>query len=131
MTKPVKNITITTLDEKSNEVSAAFDTGSFYTIIREDKIPTGAAVLQMLNPKNFRTAGQGGKLNVTGDISLVMTIGEKMIQDSALVSPDLISDMLIGAGTMQKWHITISNKTGETEIIMDHDMRDPEITEVD
>ena len=131
MSKPVKNITITTSDEKSKEVSAVFDTGSFYTIVREDKIPTGAAILQMLNPKQFRTAGQTGKLNVTGDITLTMTIGEKMIQDSALVSPDLVSDMLVGAKTMQAWDISITNKSGKTEIIIGHDMRDPEITEVD
>ena len=131
MSKPVQKIIITTNDEKSTEINAVFDSGSFYTIIRQDRIPRGAAVLERLNTQTFRTAGQGGKLNITGDISLTFTIGDKMIHDSAFVSPDLVSDMLLGAKTMQAWDISITNNKGKTEIIIGHDMRDPEITEVD
>ena len=131
MSKPIRNITITTLDEKSREVSAVFDTGSFYTIIREDRLPIGAVMEQQTKPLEFGTASQGGKLRVKGGIIFVMTIGEKMIKDDALVSPDLARDMLIGAKTMQAWDISILNKSGKTEIIVGHDMRDPDITEVD
>ncbi|MBI2059133.1 MAG: hypothetical protein HYT87_05115 [Nitrospirae bacterium] len=67
----------------------------------------------------------------TAGVTLVMTIGEKMIQDDALVSPDLGQDMLVGAGTMQKWDIIIRNRNGKTKVIVGRDMRDPEITEVD
>lgn len=130
MSKPIKNITITTSGDKSSEVSAIFDTGSFYTIVREDRIPSGAPVLQ-LKTQTFRIAGKGGNLHITGDIVLTMTIGEKMIKDSALVSPDLVSDILLGAKTMQAWDISIRNKNGKTEIYVGHDMRDPEIMEVD
>lgn len=131
MSKPIKKIIVKTNDEKTAEVNAVFDTGSFYTIIRQDRIPAGSAILPRLNTQQFRTAGQGGKLNVIGDISLTLTIGDKMIQDSAFVSPDLVSDMLIGAKTMQAWDISIQNKNGHTEIHIGYDMRDPEITEVD
>jgi hypothetical protein len=54
-----------------------------------------------------------------------------MIEDAALVSSNMSSDMLIVAKTMQAWDITIKNENGKTEIVIGHDMRDPEITEVD
>lgn len=131
MSKPVKKITITTADEKTGEVNAVFDRGSFYTIIRQDKIPAGATVLPQLHLQTFRTAGEGGRVNISAHIHLIMSIGDKMIDDSALVSPNLVSDLLIGAKTIQAWDISILNKNGNTQIQIGHDMRDPEITEVD
>ncbi len=131
MSKPIREIIITTLDEKSAKVRAVFDTGSFNTIIRADKVPSGAVVLHRVTPLEFRGASHGSKLTVTGAVELVMSIGEKMIEDDAMVSPDLAQDMLIGAKTMQAWDITIQNKNGETKIIVGHDMRDPDIIEVD
>src|SRR3989304_2512662 len=96
MSKPIKKIIITTVDEKSAEINAVFDSGSYWTIIREDKIPAGAAILKKTNPESFRTAAPGGKVEISGYIELIMQIGDKMIQDSAHISPNLFSDMLLG-----------------------------------
>lgn len=131
MGKPVKEITIATLEEKTSTVLALFDCGSFFSIIREDKVPKGATVVWRATPKEFKTATEGGKLIVTGELPLVMTIGEKMIEDSVLVSPHLAQDMLVGAGTMQKWDISIVNINGQTDVVVKHDLRDPQINEVD
>lgn len=130
MSKPIREIGISTLDEKERKVSAVFDTGSFYTILREDKVPSGAMVLRRVKPLEFRGASVGSKLTVTGSIELIFTIEGKMIEDSALISPDLAQDMLVGAKTMQAWDITIKNSNGHTTVIVGRDMRDPEITEV-
>jgi hypothetical protein len=54
-----------------------------------------------------------------------------MIDAQVLVSNELGADMLIGAQTMQSWDISIINTKGNTKINVAHDMRDPEITEVD
>lgn len=131
MSKLVSEVTISTMDEKSGNVKAVFDTGSFNTIVREDRLPAGAPIERRLTPLEFRTAAQGGKLRVIGVIVLSITIGDKMIQDDAMVSPDLAQDMLVGAKTMQAWDITIQNQNGQTKIIVGHDMRDPDIIEVD
>ncbi len=131
MSKPVKEVTITTLEDKTAQVLAVFDSGSFFSIIREDKIPSGATVVWRVTPKEFKTAAEGGKLVVTGELPLVITVGEKMIEDSILVSPHLGQDMLVGAGTMQKWDISIINTNGKTDVVIRHDLRDPLITEVD
>ena len=53
-----------------------------------------------------------------------------MIEAGVLISPELGSDMLIGAQTMQSWDISIINTKGKTKINVKHDMRDPEINEV-
>src|SRR2546428_5412865 len=101
MSKPIANVKITTLEDRSAEASAVFDSGSFYTIIRENKVPEGAMITWRATPKEFNTAASGGRLKVTGGISMVISIGDKMIDDLVLVSPNLAQEMLIGAGTMQ------------------------------
>lgn len=131
MGKPVLNIKLITADEKTVRVKAVFETGSFYTIVREDILPEGTQVIKYKTAKEFGTAGRGGKIRITGETGFVICIGDKMVDDRARVSPDLNSEMIIGAETMQSWDITIKNKNGSTEVIVGHDMRDPEITEVD
>lgn len=131
MSKPILPIRVTTLDEKTAEVRAVFDTGSFYTIIREDKVPKGASVLRRSTVKELRAASKGSRVTAVAEVFLVLTIGEKMVEDAALISPDLAQEMLVGAGTMQKWDISIMTTNGKTEVVVARDMRDPDITEVD
>ena len=122
---------IVTPDEKSNTVKAVFDTGSFYSILREDKVPAGAAILRRKKPRTLRTAAKGGQFSAIGELSLALTIGDRQIDDVVSVSSDLSQEMLVGTGTMQKWGISIVNHNGRTEVVIGRDMRDPDITEVD
>ena len=131
MSKPVVEIEITTLDEKSAKVQAVFDTGSFYSIVREDMVPSRAAIVNRATPRTFRTAAKGTTSTVTGKVDLVLTIGDKQIEGSAHVSPGLSQEMLVGAGTMQMWDLSIINRNGKTEVSVGRDMHDPQITEVD
>src|SRR5688572_8424486 len=131
MTKPIQEIKITTPDEKSAIVKAVFDSGSFYTILREDKVPAGARVLERKHARTFRTAAKEGSLSATGELPLVLTIGDREVDDLALISSELSQEMLIGAGTMQKWDISIVNRDGRTEVSVGRDMRDPDVIEVD
>ena len=131
MGKPVLDIKITSPDEKSAIVRAVFDSGSFYSILREDKIPKGAMILRRKVARSFRAAAKGSRLSATGELSLVMTIGDKQIDDVVLISSGPPQEMLVGAGTMQKWDISILNRNGRTELSVGRDMRDPEIIEVD
>lgn len=131
MSKPILNVKITTPNEKKGTVNALFDTGSFYTIIRRDCFPEGGSIFEFAKAKRFGTAGQRGKIRIVGETNLVVSIGNRMINTSAFVSPDLKREMLIGAGTMQMWDITIRNRKGKTIVLVGRDMRDPEITEID
>jgi len=131
MSKPVLPVRITNVAGRTVAIPALFDTGSFYTLIREDRLPPGTVVLRYRVPEVLRGAPRGSKLRVIGETGVVIAIGGKRIRDSALVSPDLAREMILGTGTMQKWDITIRNRNGRTRVVVERDMRDPEITEVD
>lgn len=132
MSKPIIEITITTVvEEKSATVNAVFDTGSFYTLLREGRLPPGASIQRYKSPQTMKTAAQKGSIRVIGVTELILAVENKMIRDSVLISPDLSRDMLIGAKTMQAWDISILNKKGRTRVVVGRDMRDPDITEVD
>jgi len=131
VSNPIREIKITTPDERSAVVQAVFDSGAFYTILREDKVPAGASVLRRKHPRPFRTAAKGGSLLATGELPLVLTIGDKEVDDLALISSDLSQEMLVGAGTMQKWDISIVNRNGSTDVVVGRDMHDPDVIELD
>ncbi|MBI2060940.1 MAG: hypothetical protein HYT87_14325 [Nitrospirae bacterium] len=130
MSKPIREVTIQTLDEKVARLRAVVDSGSFYSIIREDRIPPTQTIARQTMPTQLRVA-QGGQIRVVGEVPLFITLEGRMIRDSALVTPDLVQDMLVGAKTMQAWDISVLNDNGETTVRVGLDMRDPDITEVD
>ena len=119
-----------TPEEKKGEANALFDSGSFYTILQKDILPKGTKLSIYKTKREFGTADKKGKIEITAIINLVIKIGNKMIETSAYVSPDLSTEFIIGAKTMQSWDITIKNKNGKTTIVVGHDMRDEEITRV-
>jgi hypothetical protein len=79
----------------------------------------------------LRAATRGSPLQIAGTAELLMRVGKKVIMDDALVASNLAREMIVGAGTMQKWDISIRNRNGSTRVVMGRDMHDPEITEVD
>lgn len=126
MSKPVFEIEITSVDQKSSKVVAVFDSGSFPTIVRLDKLPS-QQLLKYTKPEIYGGAVQGSKLNVIGCTRLIVEYKGRMFYTIAEVAPQLSAEMLIGARTMQEWDITIKNKNGKTEITIGHDMRDPDL----
>lgn len=131
MSKPVLDIEIRTPDDEARTVQAVLGTGSFYTIVREDRVPSAASVVRRNSPRTLRAAAVGSQLTTVGEVSLTLSIDGREIDDIALVSPNLSQEMLVGAGTMQKWDIIIVNRNGHTEVSIRRDMHDPDITEVD
>lgn len=131
MSKPILDVIIKTIDKKKKKITALFDAGSFYTIVRADSLPSSSrAVFYYKKSEKLGTAQKQGKVTIIGETSLIITIGEKMIKTHALISKDLSREMIIGTETMQVWDITIKNHRGKPQIIVGHDMRDPDITEV-
>lgn len=131
MSKPIREVEIKTAEGKKAAVDAVLDSGSFYSVIREDCLPRGVNVLKLKHRKMFGTARRGGKLPVTAQIVLDIRLEGRWIEGEFLVSPSLGSDMLIGAGLMQMWDISIKNKNGHTKILVGRDMNDPDIQAVE
>ncbi len=123
MGKPVQRVKISTIDERSAVVEAVFDTGSFITIVRESALPKDAPVLRYPEEKTR-------KLRIVGETYLVIEIDGHPISVMASVSPDLSRELLIGAGAMQSWDVSIRNENGHTRVEVGHDLRDPGIHEV-
>ena len=126
--KPIVPIKIFSLNKTSKNVNAVFDSGSYYTIVRTDKLPDNTNIIG--EHQFFGTANKKGRLKIIGETILIISIGKKMIKSEVLISDELGSDMLICAQTMQCWDISIINKNGKTKINIEHDMRDPEINAV-
>lgn len=77
-------------------------------------------------------SGMGGRCRGRrgSEQALAVSIGNKTIRDTALVSERFASEMLVGAETMQEWDITIKDRNRKTKVIDCRDMRDPRITGV-
>ncbi|MBI4667926.1 MAG: hypothetical protein HY747_01880 [Elusimicrobia bacterium] len=131
MSKPIERIKVTTLDGKNFYVKALFDTGAFYTLIRQDFVPAHTSIEKYRRPALFTTAARQGNVKAIGELGLILAIAGKMIKTTAMVTVDLKREFILGAMTMQEWDIDILNKNGKTKIRIGRDMRDPEITEVD
>ncbi len=131
MTKPVREIDITTIGGKKGHVEALIDTGSFYTLIREDCLPKGASPEAMEKPEILGTAQKKGKVRTVGGIIMVMIVEGHPIRDEVYISPDLKREFIIGAKTMQAWDITIKNKNGHTTVHVGRDMNDPDTQSVE
>jgi len=130
MSKPIQKVEIETIDKKTKSINALFDSGSFYSIIRSDSMPATKYLFKYPKPKEFGTANKKSILKIIGETSLVIKINNKKINETVLVAPQLSRDLIIGAKAMQSWHITVDNSTGETKIVVEKDMNDPDITEV-
>lgn len=130
MSSPILNIKFITPEEKKGEANALFDLGSYYTILRKDKLPKDTKFEIYKRKREFGTADKKGKIEIIGTTRLIIKIGNKMIETSAFISPDLNTEFIIGAGTMQSWDITIKNKNIKTSVVAGLDMRDEEITRI-
>lgn len=130
MSKPILDVTVRTLDGRKAQLDAVLDTGSFYTIIREDSLPKGARYMSGRRRKMFGTARRGGKLSVAGTVHVEIRVEGRWIDGEAFVAPDLGSAMLIGAGMMQMWDISVRNRNGHTKVHVGRDMNDPHIQTV-
>ena len=131
MSKPVLDIKIGKKEGKKCVVAALIDSGSFYTLIREDCLPADVRVDKYKTAEKLGMAGKGGHLRAIGETVLIMNINGHPISDEVRIAPDLKREFILGAGTMQKWDISIKNKNGHTQIIVGHDMNDPDIQAVE
>jgi hypothetical protein len=130
MSKPHLDVILTTADGKTSTANAVFDTGSYYSLLRGDKVPPGAIVTKQIPPQTFGTAAKGGQFSTTGVLPVILGIGDSEIDDVVLVAPELSVELIVGAGTMQKWDISVVTRNGRTEVLVGRDRRDPALTAV-
>lgn len=130
MSKPIRKVEIETAEGIRSEVDALVDLGSFDSLIREDCVPPGASIFRFKTPSSYGTAAKGGRLGAVGKIYLMVTLEGHPIDLHATVCPDLSGQLIIGAGIMQMWDISIQNDNGHTKVIVGRDRNDPDIQTV-
>ncbi len=130
MSKPVREVEIETVEGATARLKAVLDTGSFHTLIHEKCLPKNSLILRYKEPHSYGTAHPAGRLSTIGKVGLNVSIEGHTIEIEAKVCPELSADMIIGAGAMQMWDITIQNDNGHTTIRVAHDMNDPDIQTV-
>lgn len=131
MSKPILKVQLVAQDGSSRTVQAVVDSGSFESFVRDDCLPAGAVLIPFVRPKKYGLASKTGRFQASGTTVLEIRIGRRWIDDHVIVSPDLRCEMLIGAGTMQRWDISIRNKNGSTSIHVGRDNRDPNLLAVE
>lgn len=125
MSNPIIPSEIKTSEGNTARVEALIDSGAFHSLIREDKLPPGTLVTRLRVPKMFGTAETGGTLTAVGTVYLELHIENHDIDLLAFVAPKLSTDLIIGAGEMQKWDISIHNDNGHTTVHIGRDLNDP------
>lgn len=130
MSYPIQKLQIETIDKKTKSVNTLFDSGSFYSIIKQVCLPSSEYIVYYPVPELWGTASEGGTLEITGSVELIVTINNKKIKELIYIAPNLSKEMIIGSKTLQAWHITIDNSNSKTIISVDKDMNDPDITSV-
>ena len=130
MSKPIIDIKLKTLEGMTGKVKAVVDTGSYFTIIRKDKLPEGIQTIKYLKPQVFGTAEKKGKLHIKAITEMILIIEGHPVMESVLISSDLKTEFILGAKTMQAWDITVKNRNGKTTVLVGRDMNDPEIQTV-
>ena len=74
MSKPIRKIKVTTMDGKKAAVEALIDTGSFYTIIREDCVPPGAKVIKYRTVEKLGTAKKSGQVRIVASAEMILDV---------------------------------------------------------
>ncbi|MEW6481748.1 MAG: retropepsin-like aspartic protease [bacterium] len=94
-------------DKGKAEIACLFDTGSSESLIREDIAGKVSTIVNLPQPLYFKMADGEGILKANKCIPLSITLDGCTIRDEVIVVDKLTDDMIIGAGTMQKYRIKL------------------------
>ena len=90
---------------------ALFDSGADYSIIRRDLAERLANLEPLPNPEEwvFETARQGDFIQARHVVRLEFRFddSEARFSDEVIVFETLAEELIVGAHTMQAWHITL------------------------
>jgi predicted aspartyl protease len=102
-------------------LTALFDSGATYSCIRPDLTDSLDKLIPVRHPFRVELAQKGKDIKITQAIRLDFYIDNYHFSDEFMIIPDLSEEVIIGAGTMQKWHLKLDFEKGEIII-------DPKVT---
>ena len=103
----------------SYETRAMFDSGATFSFIRKDIAEKLDLITKFPNPRTFNTAKGGQSIEITERITLDFELENEVLWDEFLVTDQLNQDVIIGARTMQVWHLKLDFENDK--VIVDHE----------
>lgn len=110
-------------DKGAKKVKALFDSGASLSLIRRSVVQDVATEVRMPRPVDFQLGDGEGRLATDKWVPLVITVKDLDISDNVVVVDKLAEDLIVGAGTLQKWRIKLDLENDDILI-------DPHVTEL-
>lgn len=110
-------------DQGSKRVKALFDSGASLSLIRRSAMQDVATEVKMPRPVSFQLGDGEGQLATDKWAPLLITVKGLGISDNVVVVEKLAEDLIVGAGTLQKWRVKLDLENDDVLI-------DPQVTEL-
>ena len=107
---------------KRKEV-ALFDSGATYSCIKKEIAQELGGIVSLLEPLKLGTAKEGESVEAKERVPLDFHLNGYRFSDEFIVIPDLSEKVIIGAGTLQKWHFKLDFEN-------DNIIIDPRVTKI-
>ena len=89
------------------DADAMFDSGASYSFIRRDVAEQVETPVSLRHAMDFEMAERGATVTVSERVTLDFYIDGSRFSDEFLVFDGLSEEVIIGAKTMQAWHMKI------------------------
>ncbi len=110
-------------DKGTKKVNALFDSGASLSLARQSVIENVASEVQMPGGLTFQLGDGEGPLTTDRWVPLFIIVKGVKISDNVVIVDKLAEDLIIGAGTLQKWRIKLDLENDDVLI-------DPRVTEL-
>jgi hypothetical protein len=110
-------------DKGAKKVKGLFDSGASLSLIRRSVVQDVATEVKMPRPVAFQLGDGEGRLTTENWAPLLITVKGIDISDNVVVVDKLAEELIIGAGTLQKWRIKLDLENDDVLI-------DPHVTEL-
>ncbi len=89
------------------QLYALFDSGATFSCITEEAAAALCIPEKLFRPKRLITAKDDAYIDITYRAVLDFYHDDICLSDEFLIVPGLSEDVIIGAQTMQKWHLSL------------------------
>ncbi len=110
-------------DKGTKKLKALFGSGASLSLVRRTVVQGVATEVKMPRQVSFQLGDGEGRLTTERWVPLVITVKGVEISDNVVVVEKLAEDLIIGAGTLQKWRIKLDLENDDVLI-------DPRVTEL-
>jgi hypothetical protein len=110
-------------DKGTKKVKALFDSGAFLSLARRSVVQNVATEVKMPRSVSFQLGDGEGRLTTERWVPLFITVKGVEISDNVVVVDKLAEELIIGAGTLQKWRIKLDLENDDVLI-------DPRVAEL-